>query len=126
MYLNPHEGHGTLSISWRDSWIQEITEGSNVYGDIIGLEIDYGTYEDHIEVFLGTNEDGSYSENTGTIHKLFSKNVSSSNITTVDLNGGHGISVAQSGDTYNFTDIESNTLLFALELDALNVADYTG
>ena len=41
IYLNANEGDATVSISWRD-----------IFGDsqYIGLELDYGTHEDHFQV----------------------------------------------------------------------------
>ena len=106
IYMNANEGSATVSLAYRgsDSWMGQ---------DIIGLDIDYGTHEDTLEVEINTN-DGSYnSEDVGAMHSLLSKNGIS-----VDTTGGelHGISVSQNSDgAYTFTDIETSTLLFALE-----------
>ena len=106
IYMNANEGSATVSLAYRgsDSWMGQ---------DIIGLDIDYGTHEDTLEVEINTN-DGSYSsEDVGAMHSLLSKNGIS-----VDTTGGelHGISVSQNSDgAYTFTDMETSTLLFALE-----------
>ena len=104
IYMNANEGSATVSLAYEEvivGWAE----------DIIGLDIDYGTHEDTLEVEINTN-DGSYnSEDVGAMHSLLSKNGIS-----VDTTGGHGISVSQNSDgAYTFTDIETSTLLFALE-----------
>ena len=104
IYMNANEGSAMVSLAYRgsDSWMGQ---------DIIGLDIDYGTHEDTLEVEINTN-DGSYSsEDVGAMHSLLSKNGIS-----VDTTGGNGISISQNeSGAYTFTDIETSTLLFALE-----------
>jgi hypothetical protein len=121
IYLNANEGAATVSLAWRDM----MNDGSQY----IGLELDYGTHEDHFQVEImsgGSDEfegptlkqveilaEGHGSGGTGALHTLLSKNGIS-----VDTTGGelHGISVSQNSDgAYTFTDMETSTLLFALE-----------
>ena len=126
IYLNANEGDATVSISWRD-----------IFGDsqYIGLELDYGTHEDHfqVEIMSGGSDGGegpiegpefpiepeilaeSDGSGTGALHTLLSKNA-----ITVDTAGSEGISVTQNSGVYEFRD-EMDTLLFALEtIDASN------
>ena len=60
--MNANEGSATVSLAYRsDSWMGQ---------DIIGLDIDYGTHEDTLEVEINTN-DGSYnSEDVGAMHSF--------------------------------------------------------
>ena len=107
IYLNANEGNAVVSIAYRD------TDYSGMFKEHIGIDIDYGTHEDHLEISIDNSQvEGGYdAEDVGAIHSLLSKNGIS-----VDTTGGHGISVSQNSDgAYTFTDIETSTLLFALE-----------
>ena len=48
IYLNANEGNAVVSIAYRD------TDYSGMFKEHIGIDIDYGTHEDHLEISIAT------------------------------------------------------------------------
>ena len=105
IYLNANEGSATVSLAYRgsDSWMGH---------DIIGLDIDYGTHEDTLEVEIHIY--GSYnSEDVGAMHSLLVR----MELVLTQQEVNYMVLVFLNSDgAYTFTDIETSTLLFALEM----------